>query len=265
MFANQSIYHCFDSLKADILNLTRRYTKHKKGPMLFGFVGWQDSVSKKILSCFCRDNRTKLPLMQLKHEQRREFWPPLTPGTKVSYPYPPTEPKARTGQELEWQNSFRRKGSDVQKDPVVKAPTISYHKQPSSKALPPMLHMPACSPQYLKFCPELDQEDRFELCFLSPVNLAIKLSLFSKADGIVLSSMYIRNEPLLSNTEGFSPKSHFRRIILHYVLIHLRMVSVADIRDRRMNKATVLSWVNWGIQTWSNTDVQWQINRKFRV
>lgn len=102
-----------------------------------------------------------------------------------------------------------------------------------------------------------------------PVDLTIKLFLFSQKPVPQYWPLCASGSKPHSVTEtfhrkGFSPKSHCGGITLHYMLIHFRNVSLAEVRGIRTNKAMApflkKLTVEWGIQTRNDTAVQWQSN-----
>ena len=108
------------------------------------------------------------------------------------------------------------------------------------------LHEISVPPERLWTVTKPNRGDGSELCFLSPCQSTSQILSFLKNWCHSISAL--GNEPLFGNTKGFSPKSHFRGITSHYVLIHLRTVSVSDIRMNEV-KAPFLSQVK-------NTDTE---------
>lgn len=140
--------------------------------------------------------------MQLKHAQRREFRPSITPGISFSL-YPRTKGpghdrvlNARTFSEAKCRLSRK-----IQEDLVLKFLTLSYHKWPGSKALlwktaPPALPHTSLFPLSLVLNPGWGRQMSFASCLP-----AIKLFSFLKsqchstglkASAIVLASVCIR-------------------------------------------------------------------------
>lgn len=132
-------------------------------------------------------------------------------------------------------------------------------------------HRPACSFQPL-WCPskpwigETDLSSASCLLASRPHNKAF---LFSQKPVPQYWPLCASGSKPHSVTEtfhrkGFSPKSHCGGITLHYMLIHFRNVSLAEVRGIRPNKAMapflMKLTVEWGIQTRNDTAVQWQSN-----
>lgn len=125
---------------------------------------WPHPISKQATTeLFSRDSRTKC-IMQLKHAQRRRFWPQTTLGAKG-------QDTSRTWPEPQCQNSFRSGGSAVQEDLLLKPLTINGQVPKPFEENLSCKHfcMPALLPhKSLSETPEPLGRHRLEPCLLSP-------------------------------------------------------------------------------------------------
>lgn len=129
-----------------------------------------------MLSCFFRNNRTKLQVMQPKHMQRRKFWPQYWKPKFL----PSMEPKDQDMTETWILKHFQNQRICYPGIYDAEAPfTIPCHIWPSSKdfqwktALPVNPHTNPSSHNSWRFDLTSDQEERFEPYFLSPCWLAL--------------------------------------------------------------------------------------------